>query len=286
MNTGELLNEMVVGGLVGMLGQSARMIMGLKKSHDDAVAKGLSFKDDVFDAGKLRLSLVIGAVAGILGLLSLNQFQAMGDIDWKLFLTILGFGYAGTDFIEGFIQRSLPQTSGGGSTDVARSQPQGDDARGVVQALSTFGGAEVSTAGRNIIEICDREWSVDDNKGNCSSFVRDVAGALGVVLKGQADDIVDQISGPGWTQLAHDGAAAKRAADRGDLVVAGLKGIDQDQPSDHGHVAIVVSGPLYREKYPLGYWGSLTGTGARNEPLTKAWRTVDLEKVVYAGKTV
>ena len=46
-------------------------------------------------------------------------------------------------------------------------------------------------------------------------------------------------------------------ADSGDYVIAGLKGGNHDPPRAHGHVTVVVSGPLAGGKYPTGYWGSL-----------------------------
>ncbi len=59
-----------------------------------------------------------------------------------------------------------------------------------------------------------------------------------------------------WTPLTPgDGAAAKNQADAGLLVIAGLKGADQANPDPHGHVVVVVSGPLDRQ-YPTAYWSN------------------------------
>jgi hypothetical protein len=132
---------------------------------------------------------------------------------------------------------------------------------------------------RKIIEICEDEWPA--NKSDCSGFVKDVATALGVSLSGQANDIVEQISGPGWINLA-DGKAAKKAADEGRFVIAGLKGSDHETPSAHGHVVVVVSGPIVKEQYPTAYWGTLGGTGERAKTINWAWKSVDRDKVKYA----
>lgn len=138
---------------------------------------------------------------------------------------------------------------------------------------------EINPDAKRIIDVCEDEWPA--NKSDCSGFVKDVAAALGVSLSGQANDIVDQIAGLGWTKLT-DGKAAKQAADKGKLVVGGLKGGDQQTPSEHGHVVVVVSGPLAKDQYPTAYWGSLGGTGERAKTINWAWKADDRDKVKYA----
>jgi GH24 family phage-related lysozyme (muramidase) len=139
-----------------------------------------------------------------------------------------------------------------------------------------------STADK-IIATCEDKW--DANKSDCNAFVKAVATEYGITLAGVADDIVDTIKGSGWEQLS-DGIAAKAAADDGKLVIGGLKGADHDPPRDHGHVVIVVSGPLANGKYPTGYWGSLGGVGKKNTTINYAWVAADRDNVVYAAKTV
>lgn len=137
---------------------------------------------------------------------------------------------------------------------------------------------------KRIIDACEDEWPA--NKSDCSSFVRDVAIAVGVNLSGQANDIVDQIrNGAGWTQLV-DGMAAKRAADDGLFVVGGLKGDEQQSPSEHGHVVIVVSGPIAKDSYPTAYWGTLGDTGERAKTVNWAWKAADRDKVHYSSRQV
>lgn len=130
----------------------------------------------------------------------------------------------------------------------------------------------------DIIVICEEVWPAD--KSDCSAFVRHVAKHLDVALTGNADAIVDTIRHK-WKRL-HDGVAAKKAADDGAFVIAGLKGSEHAQPSAHGHVAVVVIGGLDHGKYPTGYWGRLGGVGERNKTLNYAWRTADRDKVTYA----
>lgn len=143
--------------------------------------------------------------------------------------------------------------------------------------------AAPSDAASRIILTCEEAW--DANKADCSAFAKAVAVAYQIVLNGQANDIVDQIQGAGWTRLA-DGLAAKSAADQGKLVIAGLKGSDQTPPEAHGHVVVVVSGPLAQGKYPTAYWGKLNGVGRKNTTVNYAWKAVDRDKVVYSAREV
>lgn len=142
---------------------------------------------------------------------------------------------------------------------------------------------EFNQDAKKIIDVCEDEWP--SNKGDCSGFVKDVAASLGVSLSGQANDIVDQIAGPGWTKLA-DGKAAKKAADEGKFVVGGLKGSDQQTPSAHGHVVVVVSGPLAKDQYPTAYWGTLGGVGERAKTTNWAWKATDRDSVTFAFQSL
>ena len=133
--------------------------------------------------------------------------------------------------------------------------------------------------GEKVIEVCKAAWPA--HKSDCSAFVRDVAERLGVEISGNADAIVDMMRSD-WQMLA-DGPAASAAADAGRLVVAGLKGGEQQVPSEHGHVVVVVSGPLAHAQYPSAYWGRLGGVGAENQTINWAWRAGDRDKVTYAS---
>ncbi|WP_434616457.1 hypothetical protein [Azospirillum sp. B2RO_4] len=140
-------------------------------------------------------------------------------------------------------------------------------------------------AGRaaEIIAACEDEWPA--NKADCNAFVKDVAARFKVILTGQADDIVTQIQGAGWQQL-RDGIEAKQAADAGKLVIGGLQGSKQADPSPHGHVVVVVAGPLEHGRYPSAYWGKLNSVGERNKTINWAWRAGDRDKVVYGARDV
>lgn len=71
----------------------------VKKLHD-----AQEFKSK-FSGVQLIISLVIGGVAGMLGVVTL-----MGQpVDKKFLFGLIAFGYAGADFIEGFMQTVLPK---------------------------------------------------------------------------------------------------------------------------------------------------------------------------------
>jgi hypothetical protein len=130
---------------------------------------------------------------------------------------------------------------------------------------------------KDACEVC-----FDAHSNDCSGFARAVSGQLEVPLRGLADEIVDTLrGGNGWRRLPNGVAAAGSAA-AGRLVVGGLKGSEQAHPDAHGHVVVVVAGPLARNAYPSAYWGRLGGGGAENKTVNWAWRAEDRDRVSYA----
>jgi hypothetical protein len=129
------------------------------------------------------------------------------------------------------------------------------------------------TPQQKIIDTCEANF--DAHTSDCSGFLKAVAGSLEIAITGTANDIVDEIQTAPWTVLP-DGVAAKAQADQGLFVVGGLK----DTP--HGHVVVVVQGPLAHGKYPTGYWGRLGATGMKNTTINWAWNAADSDRVTYA----
>lgn len=146
--------------------------------------------------------------------------------------------------------------------------------------------ASPSDAASNVISKCEDNW--DNFKSNCSGFAEAVAGDLQITLTGQADDIVDQINGAGWTVLkATSGKSpavmAKEQADAGKFVLAAMKGQDHNPSRKNGHVAIVVSGELDSSgRYPHAYWGALGGVGRKNATINYSWNAADRDRVTYS----
>lgn len=107
----EWLMIILLGGVMGMIGQGIRTVVGLKKLQDSISQTGQSFRDS-FETNRLTVSLLIGFIAGALAAITLVR----GDtVQVELLMGLLAAGYAGTDFIEGFARKYLPagQTPGG-----------------------------------------------------------------------------------------------------------------------------------------------------------------------------
>lgn len=129
-------------------------------------------------------------------------------------------------------------------------------------------------------DACEAEWPA--NKSDCSAFVRAVAANLRIPLQGDANQIVDTIRTAGTWRHLKDGIAANASAAAGKFVLAGLRGDEQFQHSNHGHVVIVVAGPLAHGRYPTAFWGRLGGVGREYETINWAWNTHDRDRVTYA----
>ena len=125
MKPEELLTYLLLYGLLGLIGQGIRVIIGLKKLNEDAKdtvavqtammpptttdlkqAEKVAF-DDKFDVRKLWLSLFIGFVAGCLVCISSGKDVTTPNGP-EAILAVLAAGYAGTDFIEGIFKKLLP----------------------------------------------------------------------------------------------------------------------------------------------------------------------------------
>lgn len=117
-----LLTKLLVGGLLGLVGQGIRVIVGLKKLHEEAEAAATAAAPPVgttaavpapaatravfnqkFDVRQIWLSLFIGFIAGCLAGVATEDL-----IPPKAQLGVIAAGYAGTDFIEGILKKLLP----------------------------------------------------------------------------------------------------------------------------------------------------------------------------------
>jgi hypothetical protein len=136
-----------------------------------------------------------------------------------------------------------------------------------------------------VVQACEANFQA--NKTACNFFVEAVGKAVGVTITGNADEITNVLRAGtnGWSVLAN-GVAAAAAAGQGKLVVGGLKGSQQARPDPHGHVVVVVPGPLAHGKYPTAWWGSLGGSPGQNQTINWAWTEADRDKVSYASHDV
>jgi len=107
MNTQELILQLLLGGILGVVGQILRSAAGMKKIHDTASSTGQSF-GDIFDASQLGMSLLLGFGAGVLAILATGSTADVGGMDRNGLITIIAAGYSGSDFIESIVTKRLP----------------------------------------------------------------------------------------------------------------------------------------------------------------------------------
>lgn len=113
MNTPvDILATILLGGILGMAGQGARVIVGLKKTNDSALKDNKTFSE-VFELQRLLLSLLyafaIGGVAGVL--MAVQNLTSVSELPWRTeILMFISAGYIGTDFIEGFVNKNLKKS--------------------------------------------------------------------------------------------------------------------------------------------------------------------------------
>jgi len=104
----EWLQVAGLGAVFGVIGQAIRVVPGLKKMNEEAQAMGVAARR-MFSGSRLGISLAIGALAGVLAAWGLGIDPNAG-IRSELILGLLGAGYAGADFVEGFIKSKLPSS--------------------------------------------------------------------------------------------------------------------------------------------------------------------------------
>ena len=105
--TQEIILQLLLGGILGIAGQLVRVVVGLKKANDEAISKNLTLKQ-TFDTSRLVVSILLGFVAGVLAMVSLTTFKCdfLQTDTKKTIMALIVAGYAGTDFIEGFMKKS------------------------------------------------------------------------------------------------------------------------------------------------------------------------------------
>lgn len=102
---GTFLLNLLIGIVLGLLGQVARAAVGLKK-ESDAKAAGTSL-GQVVDVSQITMSLLYGAAAGGLAALLMGDSKmALIGSDQSVWLALVGAGYSGSDFIEGVMTKA------------------------------------------------------------------------------------------------------------------------------------------------------------------------------------
>ncbi|MBC8037948.1 MAG: hypothetical protein H7X89_12110 [Rhizobiales bacterium] len=131
----EILGALTLAGVMGMVGQGARAVIGLKKLSDANALKDPG-ETDIFIASRLVISLFIGFIAGVAAavVIGLEKVMAVGVDNLDLLIGLAAAGYAGTDAIEAFLARVGPPASASaappqpGSAPTLASKPMEADA--------------------------------------------------------------------------------------------------------------------------------------------------------------
>lgn len=111
MTAEQWIIQLLLGGILGMVGQGIRVVAGLKKVNDQALQRNQPF-GELFETSSLFISLLIGFLAGALAVVALSGDSGSLEINKQIILGLIGAGYAGTDFIEGFIKKYMPSGNG------------------------------------------------------------------------------------------------------------------------------------------------------------------------------
>jgi uncharacterized membrane protein YeaQ/YmgE (transglycosylase-associated protein family) len=121
-----VLLSLVLGTFLGAIGQGARVVVGIKKTFDEANAQNAPFAS-LFDARQLVVSLIIGGIAGALA--SLNLITDVANLSSQTIIGLIGAGYAGADFIEGFMRNEA--ISGKNNASTTQTATNGNQTTGV-----------------------------------------------------------------------------------------------------------------------------------------------------------
>ena len=106
----DVILALLLCGILGVLGQGVRAIVGLKNAGSlNSTTPG---EQAVFSVAYLALSLMIGFIAGVLAGIALNleTIITVDPSNWKLLIGIAGSGYIGADFIENAMSVVIPGT--------------------------------------------------------------------------------------------------------------------------------------------------------------------------------
>ena len=104
----QALSAILLCGLMGVLGQGIRAVVGLKNAG--ALKSTTPTAESEFSAAYLVLSLMIGFIAGVLAgiAIGLKNFISVDLDNMKALLGIAGSGYVGADFVENTMSIVIP----------------------------------------------------------------------------------------------------------------------------------------------------------------------------------
>lgn len=103
---GQLLKIILLAAILGMCGQVVRVFAGLQKAKQTTAEDKKNMKTLIAENSSqmlfsLTIALIVGGVCGVLVAISADKFE----LSKTTILALIAAGYAGTDFIEGFIAK-------------------------------------------------------------------------------------------------------------------------------------------------------------------------------------
>lgn len=101
MDASQWISVIGLGMLVGATGQLIRAVSGIAKINREQT-KGSKRAEDNWNNRTFLLCLLIGATAGAVAAIAMSS-NLNASISSSSVIAILGAGYAGADFIEGFV---------------------------------------------------------------------------------------------------------------------------------------------------------------------------------------
>src|SRR5258708_22235960 len=119
----------LIGAILGAVGQGMRVIVGMKKVYDEAM-KNSTPAEQLIEYRQITFSLIIGvAIGGVAGVFAAVSSDHVSFSDKSVVIAFITSGYAGTDFIEGFIKK-YPNVSGNAGKGGANAGGNGGNAGG------------------------------------------------------------------------------------------------------------------------------------------------------------
>jgi hypothetical protein len=113
----QVLAYILLGLILGIVGQFIRIGIGLKKQFDRASEANTDISA-LFDKNQLLVSIIfaifVGGTAGVLYISSNWDAISKGGaifITSQFLITLISVGYAGTDFIEGLLTKPIGSTT-------------------------------------------------------------------------------------------------------------------------------------------------------------------------------
>lgn len=108
MQATDILAILTIGAMLGAGGQILRVFIGWKKRFQEAGGNAAKFKEG-FSAPRMIISILMGAVAGMLAILTKDGgLSAEATFSSDFLIAVMGAGYAGSDFIEGVFSQKRP----------------------------------------------------------------------------------------------------------------------------------------------------------------------------------